>query len=138
MRKGWTKFWKHTANRAKNMKQAKLSSFVSKYDQSGIRKGSAFLLPPQKASELINDLESAGIEMFGITVWESVRLLDGSTGIAEDLSYDFFVSDEVLRSENAVQQSASVIRGFMERLPSNVEYVSIDISYKLLWNFPEN
>lgn len=112
-----------------------LDQLMEKHAHVGILKGSEFLVPPQNAHLLLNDLPLAGIVTLGITTWVRIDSAE-YTGVAEELSIQFDVPDDVINSENAAELSNKLAQEFVNQITDKVDYISIDLYASLSWIVP--
>src|SRR6476469_9616220 len=83
-----------------------VTQIAEKYRVLGISKGSEILLSRSQAIEFINDLVSTGATIYGISGW---RVINKDKGwIVQDLSADFAVPEEIIKSLDNSRVSGSL------------------------------
>lgn len=114
-----------------------LNQLMEKYAHLGVFKGSEFLIPPQHAHLLLNELPLVGIVTLGITTWVCIDT-PGYAGIAEELAIDFAVPNDVIDSEAAAELSSKLAQEFVNQITDKIDYISIDLYASLLWIMPNS
>ncbi len=104
----------------------RLTELMTKYKSIGLVKGGELLLPQSAALDFITALESLGIVILGCDGW---RYADPNnpTWIVQDLTVDYSVSDRILNGNNPAKESADAVKQFLLAIPTEVDFVSIDI-----------
>ncbi len=99
-----------------------LAMIAKKYRYEGIVKGVEFLLSPDKAISLIDDLARHGVLIVGCDLW---RYLDQSKEhIVALLGAGIGIDSPV--DESSVERNAGVVKEFLsEQLPQDAELVSL-------------
>jgi hypothetical protein len=109
------------------MKDDKLVSVLRKYYAVSVYKGGDILLEPRDALSLAEDLKSINIPIMGITGWYYVGAAQ-ERKLAEDMSVDYYVGDNVWFGTNRVEESVKLIKEFIKnRLPSRTGLISLDL-----------
>ena len=117
--------------------QVQLTQIMNKYRPLGVMKGSEFLLTPDDAIRLIDDLEAIGIAITGVDGW---RYVDRDKGwIVQDLEVDLSIDDAILQGEQPVQKSSAIAKNYIRnRLPERVSFVSFTLDIPVSWKlFPD-
>lgn len=111
--------------------QDKIRELLNKYKSSGVHNVNIFALPPSIAPSLVIDLEESKIVIAGVEVWYYVKEGEQILGIREDLSYgaELFVPEHILQGEHAAEESAEIVKGYLDQLPKDVELVAL-VLYK--------
>lgn len=105
-----------------------------------LRKGSEDLFLREDALRFVDDLAQAGFVIWGVTCWRTVRLLDKTQGIVEDLEFNFGFEEEILYREHPVKESTPEVKKFIAELPERITHVSFDLFVPMMWEweiFPE-
>jgi hypothetical protein len=119
-------------------KQSNLNKTIRKYAHLGIFKGAEFLIPPQYAYLLLNELALSGIVTLGITTWVNVYSQGKHVGIAEALAIEFNIPDDILELDNASEISNNLAQEFVNQVAEKIDYISIDLYCSLSWVVPNN
>jgi len=119
------------------MMKEQLIHLLEAYRSLGIVKGGELCLPPHDALRLADDLEAIGVVVMGLDGWYYIDQDKGM--IAQDLSVDLYVGDDVLRSSNSVHNSISIVKDFIStRLPERIAFVSFTLDVPSNWGlFPQ-
>ncbi len=109
-----------------------IQRIIAKYRAEGIVKGSEFLLPPETAVCLVDDLEAIGVVILGVDGW---RYVDKEKGwIVQDLEVELSVDDMILQGDQPARRSAALARDFIaNRLPKKVDFVSLILDIPVSW-----
>lgn len=93
----------------------------------GIKKGSEFLIPPSKGSEFVDELQNIEMVILGLDGWYYVD--KDSQWIVQDLSVDFSVDESIIESDEAVSQSAAIVKDYIaNQLPDQIDFVSFTLN----------
>lgn len=116
-----------------------VAGIIKKYIPPGFFKASTFLLPPENAVQLVDDLVAHGIAVFGVGCW----FYDTNDPIPIEDSYFFFSVDiETLEAPDGVPKSGELVKDFLNnKLPAKYTLVQItfddkasDEEWKKIWN----
>jgi hypothetical protein len=104
-----------------------------RFRAQGMRKGSSTLFTPEAALSLVDALAALGIVCLGVTGW--YRPAGHPDWLAEDMGADYAVPLDVLRSPDAVAQSAEAVKAFIgARLLESHPYVEVTFDYPVEWD----
>jgi hypothetical protein len=114
--------------------KASLKKLESKYSQLGLVKGSELLLPPDIATNYVDDVASIGVVNMGLSGWYYIKPNDPAW-IAEDWGVvDFYVGDDTMASENAAEESAAKIKQYIKTsLRDNTAFLSFTLDIPMEW-----
>ena len=89
--------------------KTQIMQLFSQYYLQGLVKGGELCLPPLLALQLADDLGNLGVGIMGVDGWRYTE----NGFVAQDLATDFYVGDEILRSNTAVEDSVLVVKEFI-------------------------
>ncbi len=100
-----------------------LRQLLKRYKSLAVTKGSEFLLSPENALHLADDLARINVGVWGLDGW---YYIDREKGwIVQDLTADFSVDEKLLEQPETANMSLEAVKDFIKtQLPERIEFVS--------------
>jgi|GEM_PF-3569864 len=116
--------------------ESRLRQLLDKYVPVGIVWGNELCLRPTDTLRLVDDLEALGVAILGVDGWRfSNPEHEHNRWLTPDLSVDFYVGDEALRSSDPVRESAKLVRYYLTHSrPEGTQLISLSLDVPLTWD----
>ncbi len=116
--------------------ESRLRQLLDKYVPVGIVWGNELCMRPIDALRLVDDLEALGVAILGVDGWRfSNPEHEHTRWLTPDLSVDFYVGDEALRSSDPARESARLVRYYLTHSsPEGTQFVSLSLDVPLIWD----